>query len=83
MKKNVVIVVISVITPFYINKNKELIYYTFITLLHFIHLVQPMPDLLFLTFENLIPVGKQLHREIKWRLSVFWSREFAGNLPGI
>ena len=37
-----------------------------------------MPDLLFLTFENLIPVGKQLYREIKWRLSVSWSRAFAG-----
>ena len=37
-----------------------------------------MPDLLFLTFENLILVEKQLNREIKWRLSVFWSREFAG-----
>jgi hypothetical protein len=37
-----------------------------------------MPDLLFLTFENLILVEKQLYREMKRRLSVFWSRGFAG-----
>ena len=30
-----------------------------------------MPDLLFLTFENLILVEKQLYREMKRRLSVF------------
>ena len=37
-----------------------------------------MPDLLFLTFENLILVEKQLYREMKRRLSVLWSRGFAG-----
>jgi hypothetical protein len=30
-----------------------------------------MPDLLFLTFENLILVEKQLYREMKRQLSVF------------
>jgi hypothetical protein len=37
-----------------------------------------MPDLLFFTFENLILVEKQLYREMKRRLSVLWSRGFAG-----
>jgi hypothetical protein len=53
-----------------VNKNRDLIYYILNTKLHFIHLVQPVANLLFLTFENLIPVGKQLYREIKRWLSV-------------
>ena len=62
------------------NKNRDLIYYILNTKLHFIHLVQPVANLLFLTFENLIPVGKQLYREIKRWLSVLWSRGFAGKI---
>ena len=60
------------------NKNRDLIYYTSITLLHFISLYNTRANPLFLTFENLILVEKQLYREMKRRLSVFWSRGFAG-----
>ena len=60
------------------NKNKELIYYKFITILQFIHLYKCRANPLFLTFENLIPVEKQLYREMLRGLSVFWSRGFAG-----
>jgi hypothetical protein len=53
-----------------VNKNRDLIYYTSITLLHFISLDNTRATPLFLTFVNLILVEKQLYREMKRRLSV-------------